>query len=139
MFFYEIIKNKKKIKLQNIIITGLVSLVLVSPHLFWLIDNNYTTITYGLQRTQSEGSLKDHIIFPLIFVFKQLGILSPFFLMAYFLINKFKVKVNFKNKKIIFLSFTTLVPIILIILTSVFIGANIRTMWMTPFYLFLEF
>ncbi len=136
MFFYEIIKNKKKIKLQNIIITGLVSLVLVSPHLFWLIDNNYTTITYGLQRTQSEGSLKDHIIFPLIFVFKQLGILSPFFLMAYFLINKFKVKVNFKNEKIIFLSFTTLVPIILIILTSVFIGANIRTMWMTPFYLF---
>ena len=55
MFFYEIIKNKKKIKLQNIIISGLVSLVLVSPHLFWLIDNNYTTITYGLQRTQSEG------------------------------------------------------------------------------------
>ena len=36
----------------------------------------------------------------------------------------------------LFLLTINVVPIILIFLTSLFLGAKIRTMWMTPFYLF---
>ena len=35
-----------------------------------------------------------------------------------------------------FLVFINLLPIILILLTSIMTGSEIRTMWMTPFYLF---
>ena len=36
-----------------------------------------------------------------------------------------------------FLLTTNILPIFLIFLTSMFLGIKIRTMWMTPFYLFL--
>ena len=43
------------------------------------------TITYGLARTGLENSsLLDHIIYPLIFLGKQTGILIPFFIMSFF-------------------------------------------------------
>jgi len=38
--------------------------------------------------------------------------------------------------KLLFLLCITIVPIILMFLTSLIMGAKIRTMWMTPFYLF---
>ena len=41
-----------------------------------------------------------------------------------------------KDKKLLFLIFINLVPIGLMFLTSMLTGSKIRTMWMTPFYLF---
>ena len=41
-----------------------------------------------------------------------------------------------KNKKLFLISIN-LIPILLMLATSIITGANIRTMWMTPFYLFL--
>ena len=60
----------------------------------------------------------------------------PFFVLLFFLIKKTKLKFNLKDEKLIFLFFVNIVPIILIFLTSVITGSKIRTMWMTPFYLF---
>ena len=57
--------------------------------------------------------------------------------MFFFIVSKFKIKINFKDKKLIFLIAINIVPIILIFLTSLFMGVKIRTMWMTPFYLFM--
>ena len=41
-----------------------------------------------------------------------------------------------KDKKLLFLLFINLMPIFLMFLTSLISGSKIRTMWMTPFYLF---
>tara|TARA_B110000240_G_C13359019_1_gene393093 strand:- start:111 stop:800 length:690 start_codon:yes stop_codon:yes gene_type:complete len=107
------------------------------PHLIWLTNNDYSTITYGLARTGLESSrLLDHIIYPLIFLSKQIGILIPFFVMFLFLVNKFKFKISSKDKKLLFLIFINLVPVGLMFLTSMLTGSKIRTMWMAPFYLF---
>ena len=56
--------------------------------------------------------------------------------MFLFIILKLKTKFNFKDEKLIFLITINIVPLILMFLTSLFFGVNIRTMWMTPFYLF---
>jgi len=53
-----------------------------------------------------------------------------------FLTTKIQPKINLKDKKLLFLLTINIVPIFLILLTSVILGAKIRTMWMTPFYLF---
>ena len=135
LFIYLILK-KKKIKIRYLFISGLVALLIISPHLIWLIKNNFETITYGLQRSEGSGNFSDHIIYPLSFLFKQIIILFPLFLMSFFLINKVRVKNIFKSEKIVFLFFTCILPILLILLTSIIMGAKIRTMWMTPFYLF---
>jgi len=111
--------------------------IVLLPHLIWLTENNYMTITYGLHRTGGgEENFLDHIIHPLIFFGKQIGILIPFFTMLFFLISKFKLKFNFKDNKLIFLLSINIIPILLVLITSMVMGVKIRTMWMTPFYLF---
>ena len=56
--------------------------------------------------------------------------------MSFFLIKKIKTKINLKDKKLVFLLLTTIAPIFFMLITSMIMGAKIRTMWMTPFYLF---
>ena len=56
--------------------------------------------------------------------------------MSFFLIKRFKYKITLKDKRLLFLIFINLVPIGLMFLTSLLMGSKIRTMWMTPFYLF---
>ena len=136
LFFTYQIRNKKKNKLKNYFIVGPIIFLILLPHIIWLIENNYTTISYGLQRSSGLGSFLDHLINPIIFLVKQIGILTPVFIMTFFLIKKLKFKIDFKNQKLIFLFFTTIVPILLVLFTSIIMGAKIRTMWMTPFYLF---
>ena len=137
LFFYIIfIKKYKKFDFKYLISLE-VFIVLLVPHLIWLTNNDYVTITYGLARTGLENSsLLDHIIYPLIFLGKQIGILIPLFIMSFFLVKKFKFKISLKDKKLLFLIFVNLVPIALMFLTSMLMGSKIRTMWMTPFYLF---
>lgn len=137
LFFYAIfIKKNKKFDFKYLI-TLEVFIVLLIPHFIWLTNNDYVTINYGLARTGLENSnLLDHIVNPSIFLSKQLGILIPFLIMCFFLIKKFKPRLSLKDKKLLFLLFINLVPIVLMFITSMLSGSKIRTMWMTPFYLF---
>ena len=137
LFFYAIIIKKYQKFDFKFLVSVEVFFVLLVPHLVWLTNNDYVTITYGLARTGLEdSSLINHITYPLIFLGKQIGLLIPFFVMSFFLIKKFKFKVSLKDKKLLFLIFINLVPIGLMFLTSMLTGSKIRTMWMTPFYLF---
>ena len=111
-------------------------LVILSPHIVWLSENEYVTITYGLMRTGSEeASILNHLKHPLIFLLKQIGILLPFLLMIFVLINKFKININLHDDKLLFLLSINLIPILFVFLTSFTMGVKIRTMWMTPFYI----
>ncbi len=127
---------KKKIDFK-IIVSLIPFFLILLPHLMWLNENNFTTINYGLHRTGADNAnILNHIKHPLIFLGKQIGILIPFFLMLLFLNNKLKGKFNFKDNKLLFLISINIVPLALIFLTSMIMGVKIRTMWMTPFYLF---
>ncbi len=136
LFFIYYLKKDKKFNFKNFI-PIIVFLLVLSPHLKWLVDNDYRTIAYGLKRTSFENSaLLNHFIYPLKFIFKQIGTLLPFFILLSLILKKFKFKLNQHDKKSIFLIFITSVPILLMFVTSLIFAANIRTMWMTPFYLF---
>ena len=138
LFFYIIFIKKEKKYDYKYLISFTVFLILLVPHLIWLIDNDYITITYGLGRAGLENSnFLNHLTYPLLFLGKQIGILIPFFIMSLFLIKKFEFKINLKDKKLLFLISINLIPIALMLLTSIFTGSKIRTMWMTPFYLFI--
>jgi len=112
-------------------------LLILLPHLIWLTENDYITITYGLHRTGGgDQSFLKHLTHPILFLGKQIGILIPFFIMCFFAISKFKSKFDFKDQKLLFLLTINIVPILLMFATSMIMGVKIRTMWMTPFYLF---
>ena len=127
---------KKKINFKCII-SLIPFLIVLLPHLIWLTENDYVTISYGLHRTGTEDpSLLNHIKHPLIFLIKQIGILIPFILMFLFLTSNLKSNLGFRDDKLVFLISITALPILLVFLTSIFMGVKIRTMWMSPFYLF---
>ena len=137
LFIYLIFFKKTKKFDFKYLITIEVFLVLLVPHLIWLFDNDFITITYGLNRTGLEvSSILDHISNPVLFLAKQIGILVPFFFLIWLLTKRIKFKLNTRDKKLMFLLFINFMPIILMFLTSLITGSKIRTMWMTPFYLF---
>ena len=137
LFFYFIfIKKVKNFNFKYLIILEIFLIILV-PHLIWLNQNDFITIQYGLQRAGLEQSgAIDHLKFPIIFILKQLGVLIPFVFLILLLIKKIKFRFNLDDKKLIFLLFINVMPIALMFLTSFITGSKIRTMWMTPFYLF---
>ena len=137
LFIYLIVIQKTKKFDFKYLITLEIFIILLVPHLIWLYNNDYITILYGLKRTGLESSgIIDHIKYPFLFLLKQIGILIPFFLLIYLLVKKIKFKVNLKDKKLLFLISINILPIVLMFLTSAITGSKIRTMCMTPFYLF---
>ncbi len=137
LFFYLIFfQKRKKFDFKYFVIIE-VFLVLLVPHFIWLYQNDFITILYGIKRTGLEESdIFNHIYYPIMFLIKQLGILVPFFFLIFLLLKKIKFKLNFKDKKLFFLITISILPILLMLLTSIITGSKVRTMWMTPFYLF---
>ena len=137
LYFFINIKKYKKF-IPNYFLSVLISLLILTPHFIWLFENNFVTIFYGLSRSAlTEVVFMNHLINPIVFFIKQIIILIPFFIMILILLKNYKIKINIKSRESLFLLFITVVPILLVIITSIFTGAKIRTMWMTPFYLFL--
>ena len=137
LFIYLIFLTKERKFDFKYLITLEVFLVVLVPHLIWLNNNEFITITYGLSRTGLEKySFMNHIKFPIIFLLKQVGILIPFLILSWLLVKKIKLNLNVKDKKLLFLLTINILPIVLMFLISLITGSKIRTMWMTPFYLF---
>ncbi len=138
--FLFLIFNFKKYRsiIQNYFISVIISITILIPHFIWLFNNDFITITYGLNRSGLiSTTYLDHLYNPFILLLKQLVILLPFFLMIFILLKKFNFKIDFKRKNSFFLFSVTILPFLLILVTSIITGAKIRTMWLTPFYLFL--
>ena len=54
-FFIFYLKKNKKFNFKYFI-PIIVFLLIISPHLIWLVENDYKTITYGIKRTSIESS-----------------------------------------------------------------------------------
>ena len=137
LFAYLIFFKKSKKFDFKYLVSLEVFFVILIPHIIWLFNNDFITIKYGFARAGlDEGQIINHLKYPLIFTLKQIGILIPFLILVWLLIKKIPKKLNLKDEKLLFLIFINLVPIILVFMTALITGSKIRTMWMTPFYLF---
>jgi len=136
LFMYVILIKKDRKFDFKYFITLEVFVILLIPHFIWLYANDFITIIYGLKRTGLEPSLINHFEQPIFFLLKQIGTLLPFLFLIWLLVKKIRFKLNVKDKKLLFLLVINLLPIFLIFTTSVIMGSKIRTMWMTPFYLY---
>jgi 4-amino-4-deoxy-L-arabinose transferase-like glycosyltransferase len=136
LFIYLIFISIKIKKININILFAILAFLFVSvSHFQWLIQNDYTTINYALKRGGlNEFYIYKHLLNPFIFFIKQIGIVFPFILLIYLLINKIKINFSVNNEKFIFLLFSFVLPFFLILITSIITGARIRTMWMVPFY-----
>ena len=137
LFAYLIFFKKSKKFDFKYLVSLEVFFVILIPHIIWLFNNDFITIKYGFARAGlDEGQTINHLKYPLLFTLKQIGILVPFLILVWLLIKKIPKKFNLKDEKLLFLIFINLVPIVLVFMTALITGSKIRTMWMTPFYLF---
>jgi len=140
-FFYDIVRTKK-INFKYFF-TCIIFLLIISPHIHWLYQNEFKSVGYAIFRSFNdplsginELRIIDHLIYPLIFLIKQISVLIPFFIILIFAVSNFKIKINFKDRRLIFLFAIAILPIVLMFITSFLGGIRVRTMWMTTFYLF---
>ncbi len=100
-FIFFIKKNQKQI--TNFFISLFIFLLILSPHFIWLIENDFQTINYALGRASvGEKGLIKHLINPIKFLLKQLGMLSLFFLIFLSIISIKKLrKMNFSYFQLI--------------------------------------
>ncbi len=138
LLIFLLLRQKKEMFSFKIISSLTIFLLILTPHFFWLFENDFITIKYASYRSGlSDSAYINHIINPIIFILKQVVMLLPFFVLCLCLITKKKIKFNLKlkDKKLIFLIGVSLLPIFFIFITSFVTGARIRTMWLSPFYL----
>ena len=57
--------------------------------------------------------------------------------MTYVLLKEIKINIK-SNNTLIYLVCINILPFILMLVYSLLTGAKIRTMWMTPFYIFFQ-
>jgi 4-amino-4-deoxy-L-arabinose transferase-like glycosyltransferase len=64
-------------------VAGVVSILLFLPHLIWMKNHDWITITYGLNRGGGEeGAWWNHLWYPLEFILGQAAILAPLIIVS---------------------------------------------------------
>ena len=74
---------KKVLTNPGIYVAGIVSILLFLPHLLWMKQHDWITITYGIRRGASEQAYWwHHLLNPLEFIGMQAGILLPLIILS---------------------------------------------------------
>lgn len=119
---------KQALSNPGLYVAGLVSILLFLPHLVWMANHEWITITYGLSRGGDEHFWWHNLWHPLEFLLGQAAILAPVFIVALFCKKKYKPTPQ-SIQGTTALAFGAFVFIALIALFS---GMAPVTMWAAP-------
>jgi hypothetical protein len=116
-----------------------ICLVIVSPHLIWLYQNDWLPLGYAASRTQATNGLLDHFAHPALFALSQLFWLLPAIIIALPLLGRpyerdATVADDYDRRILALLAFG---PAITVIAGSAVSGRGLVTMWGYPLWLFL--
>lgn len=116
------------------------SFLVMAPHIFWLIDNDFITLTYAQERSNASASFFN----PIKFLLAQILDHAPLFLilvLAFWPIkwsgikerNQSNFLTNISNEQR-FLAIMTLAPATLVALMALITGSGLKDMWGTPMF-----
>jgi hypothetical protein len=113
-------------------------LLVVTPHLVWVVDNDFITVAYGIDRVGvARKTVFDHLYYPFKFLIGQSLILIPCLIMLWTLKGPRREPTPARDHSEIraFLLFVSLGPPLLMALLSGIGGWKLRSMWGTPLFL----
>jgi 4-amino-4-deoxy-L-arabinose transferase-like glycosyltransferase len=121
-----------------------VALAVMSPHLLWLVRNDFLPFAYAEARATPSRGLIDHVLHPSLFVLSQLGYLAPALLVAAPLWIGRKGSLSdapppnaadaFDRRIVTLLAFG---PLATVLALSAVTGRGTVAMWGYPLFLFL--
>jgi 4-amino-4-deoxy-L-arabinose transferase-like glycosyltransferase len=119
---------------------ALICLGLLIPHLDWLFEHNFSPFAYAASRADKAADIQTQLFQPLKFVLSQLLALLPALTAAVALfLPLHKITAVWKSDRyesalVFWLAF---VPLILLLIFSLFSGEKPRDMWGMPFLTFI--
>jgi len=116
-----------------------VALALFSPHLFWLVKNDFPTIRYFFERSENSGGWLGHVTNPIGFAGAQLMAVGLVLLICCKLFGKrWTARSNSDDEPSSFqrqyLAVVLFGPFALVLLLSLVTGAHVRSMWGSPMW-----
>jgi hypothetical protein len=120
-------------------VAAAVALVMITPHLVWLIDNHFVPLDYLSARAQQQQGLFDHIARPAMFIGSQLFWLLPVFVIALPLLQRPReaeaTTADAYDRRI--LALLAFGPAATVVAVSALSGRGLVSMWGYPLWLFL--
>ncbi|MCV0428986.1 MAG: glycosyltransferase family 39 protein [Roseibium sp.] len=123
---------------------ALVCVVLLAPHIVWLLDTDFLTLQYAASRSKPATSLLDHIFNPLNFLGAQIGNHAGLFLdvlagLGWAGLRNFRARRQQSIRKFAspttrFLLWFAFLPLIVVLLASAITGNEFEHMWGTPMF-----
>ncbi len=114
--------------------------LLISPHLIWLYQHHFITLTYAAEissdYTQNK-TLFTHLTHPLGSIINSIGNVAGLFILLWPFYNKTKVKMQLESFQWQFLIFLGLGPLILSLMLCIFSGDYFPPRWSTPYFFVL--
>jgi len=127
-------QGRASFKNIGIHVAGVLSLIILSPSLYWQYQHGFSYIHYALNRAAVAPSLINHFIYPIKFIFAQLLALSP--ALVLFLLTT-KTRFNLKKQadfNTLFLIVMALGPLLTTVMYCAITGTQMRSMWGTPLF-----
>lgn len=135
--------TRRFLKTPGPYLMAVIALGIFSPHLMWMINNDFITIEYVLNRSSDAaahsllGDVLKHITSPISFLLSQLGAVVPVVLLAWPLVKGWRLNVDSKEFERRYLAIVVLGPVAIYLIVSAAWGATIRSMWGGPLFSFL--
>lgn len=140
MFLFLILhpENRKHLKTIPPYVGLSIFILICLPHVFWLFTHDFITIQYVIERgSNSVLSWKNHIFYPLEFLWQQVEAFLPALIPFLFLLigrkpilNPSRIKIASFDKSFLFV--IACGPLFLTLLLCVFLGTKLRAGWGMP-------
>ena len=131
-------KFRLHLKTINPYLTIITFILIISPHLLWMLEHNFQTVYYGLESSDSSNyRYYNHFSYASGFVAAQLLSVLGAILIFFIAFRTKLAKINFnmfRDEKLAFLMFVGFGPCVLTALYSVITAARLKDMWGTPFW-----
>jgi hypothetical protein len=120
-------------------VAAVVAVVIMAPHLIWLVRNDFLPFTYASARAAPSHGALDHVVHPLVFAASQVGALIPALAIAAPLRwprpTPTEIKVDDFDRRIVTL--LAFGPAATLTALSAVTGRGLVAMWGYPLWLFL--
>jgi 4-amino-4-deoxy-L-arabinose transferase-like glycosyltransferase len=120
-------------------LAALAALGVFAPHLLWMIQSDFITIRYGLERTAASASWVAHFNNPTLFALSQLGRLLPILFVLVPLTSwrwRLRPLAAEPRRDRTCLLILVIGPVALLLLGSLVSGRQLREIWGSPLWTF---
>lgn len=140
MFIYLLVnhENRQSFKKPGLYIAISVCLLIIAPHVIWLLQHNFLTIKYTFARADTRVSWTGHVIYPLQFLLPLLeACVPPLILFGILYIGSkrgavLSYKKNITTDQWWFLWLLAFGPLGITLLVSLITGAALHAGWSVP-------